>query len=264
MSSSSTTNSKDFSGKVVLITGSSGGIGAALSRHFARSGAQVVVNGRNGQNVGKVASDCNSLSPKKLKALQVVADVTIDDDCRRLVDTVICRLGRIDILVNNAGAGAFGSIYDPKLMQTYDHMMKLDVRSVVLITQLVVPHLERTKGVIVNISSSLSVKPNVHFMPYCLAKCAIDMFTKCMALELGPKGIRCNSVNPTAVRTNFQSATGAGDILVGVLKQLEETNPLRRIATVDDVVNAVAFLASGESGFVTGTALMVDGASIWV
>ena len=68
---------------------------------------------------------------KGLKALQILADVTKDEDCRRIVETVVCRLGRIDILVNNAGAGAFGSIYDPKLMQTFDHMMKLDVRSVV-------------------------------------------------------------------------------------------------------------------------------------
>ncbi|CAG2108704.1 unnamed protein product [Medioppia subpectinata] len=243
---------------------SSGGMGAAMVNYFARKGAQVVVNGRNGANVAKVANECNIASPKKLKALQIIADVTKDDDCRRIVETVVCHFGRIDILVNNAGAGAFGSIYDPKLMQTFDHMMKLDVRSVVLITQLAVPHLERTKGVIVNISSTLSVKPNVHFMPYCLAKCAIDMFTKCIALELGPKGIRVNSVNPTAVRTNFQSATGAGDILVGVLKHLEETNPLRRIGTTQDVVNAVAFLASQESAFVTGTHLMVDGASIHV
>ncbi len=85
--------------------------------------------------------------------------MTNDDDCKRIVETTANHFGRIDILVNNAGAGAFGSIYDPKLMTTFDYMMKLDVRSVVLITQLAVPHLEKTKGVIVNISSTLSIKP---------------------------------------------------------------------------------------------------------
>lgn len=75
------------------------------------------------------------------------------------METTINHYGKLDILVNNAGAGAFGSIYDPKLMDTFEHMIKLDVRSVVLITQLAVPHLEKSKGVIVNISSTLSFKP---------------------------------------------------------------------------------------------------------
>jgi len=149
----------DFSGKVVIITGSSGGLGAQMAKEFAKSGAQVVINGRNGDNVSKVANECSALSPNGKTALQIIADVTNDDDIRRLVDTTVEQLGQIDILVNNAGGGAFGSIYDPKLMDTLDHMMKLDVRSVVLLTHLAVPHLEKTEGVIVNISSVLSMKP---------------------------------------------------------------------------------------------------------
>ena len=96
---------------------------------------------------------------KEYKALQIQADVTKDEDCRRIVETTVNHYGRLDILVNNAGAGAFGSIYDPKLMDKFEHMIKLDVRSVVLITQLAVPHLEKSRGAIVNISSTLSFKP---------------------------------------------------------------------------------------------------------
>lgn len=255
---------KDFNGKVVLVTGSSGGIGAATVKYFASCGAQVVVNGRNQDNISRTAAECNSLSPNKYKALQIQADVTKDEDCRRIVESTVNHFGKLDILVNNAGGGAFGSIYDPKLMSTLEHMIKLDLRSVVLITQLAVPHLEKTKGNIVMISSTLSTKPNAHFMPYCIAKAAVDSFARCIALELGPKGIRVNTVNPTAVRTNFQAATGAGEILDGVLKHLEQTNPLGRIGTTEDVVNAIGYLASPEASFVTGASLLVDGASVHV
>ncbi|OTF82291.1 hypothetical protein BLA29_012623, partial [Euroglyphus maynei] len=128
------------------------------------------------------------------RALQIKADVTKEEDCKRLIDNTIDRFGKLDILINNAGAGAFGSIYDPKLLQTLEHMININVKSIAMITQMAVPYLEKTNGVIVNISSTLSFKPNVHFMPYCVAKSAVDMFTKCIALELGPKGIRVNTV----------------------------------------------------------------------
>nr|XP_046914239.1 LOW QUALITY PROTEIN: granaticin polyketide synthase putative ketoacyl reductase 2-like [Dermatophagoides farinae] len=254
---------RDFSEKVVLITGSSGGIGLATAKYFARCGAKVVINGRNPVAIAKAAEECQCISPKKYRALQMKADVTKEDDCKRLIATTIDQFGKLDILINNAGAGAFGS-YDPKLLETLEHMINLNVKSIAMVTQMAVPHLEKTNGVIVNISSTLSFKPNVHFMPYCVAKSAVDMFTKCIAMELGPKGIRVNTVNPTAVRTNFQAATGAGEILDGVLKHLEQTNPLRRIGTTEDIVNAIAYLTSSESSFVTGHSLVVDGGSVYV
>lgn len=101
-------------------------------------------------------------------------------------------------------------------------------------------------------------------MPYCVAKAGLDMFTRCVALELGPKGVRVNSVNPTAVRTNFQAASNASDAFESVIAHLENVNPLRRIATTEDVVNAIAFLSSNDSSFVTGHSLVVDGGSIYV
>lgn len=99
------------------------------------------------------------MSTTEYKALQIQADVNKDEDCRRIMETTINHYGRLDILVNNAGAGLFSSIHDPKLMGILDQMFALNVRSVVLLTQLAVPHLEKTKGVIVNISSTLALKP---------------------------------------------------------------------------------------------------------
>lgn len=87
------------------------------------------------------------------------ADVTKEDDCKRLIATTIDQFGKLDILINNAGAGAFGSIYDPKLLETLEHMINLNVKSIAMVTQMAVPHLEKTNGVIVNISSTLSSKP---------------------------------------------------------------------------------------------------------
>ena len=160
-----------FEKKVVLITGSSGGLGAVYAEEFAKLGAQVVITGRNAHRVCEVATKCNKVSPNGMTALQVVGDVTRDEDLRKLVDTTIEKLGKLDILVNNAGAGSFCTIDDPKLPDVLEHMFKLDVRSVVKLTQLAIPHLEKTKGVIVNISSTVALKAVIIFSIINLLKC---------------------------------------------------------------------------------------------
>ena len=151
--------SLEFANKVVLITGSSSGLGAEMAREFAKQGASVVITGRNECRVHEVAAECNKLSPNQVKALQVTADVTKDEDCKRLVDTTVEKFGKIDVLVNNAGAGSFSTLDSPDLLKNLDHMYKLDIRSVVLMTQLAAPYLEKTKGAIVNTSSVCSLKP---------------------------------------------------------------------------------------------------------
>jgi NAD(P)-dependent dehydrogenase (short-subunit alcohol dehydrogenase family) len=149
----------DLSGKVALITGSSSGFGAAIAILLSKYGAKVVVTGRNEQKVAQVGQQCNKVSPNSSKALLIVADITHDDYCKWLVDKTIEKFGKIDILVNNAGAGAITSITDPKLMETFDDVMRLDLRSVVYLTHMAVPYLEQTKGTIINISSVASMKP---------------------------------------------------------------------------------------------------------
>jgi NAD(P)-dependent dehydrogenase (short-subunit alcohol dehydrogenase family) len=151
--------SYNFSGKVALITGSSSGIGATTAIFLSKAGAQVVVTGRKAQNVSQVALKCTEVSPKGLKALEVVADVTQNTDCEQLIGSTISKFGKLDILVNNAGAGARIKIKDTTVMDTFDHIMKLNVRSVVYLTHLAVEHLEKTKGVIINVSSFVALKP---------------------------------------------------------------------------------------------------------
>ncbi|CAG2118366.1 unnamed protein product [Medioppia subpectinata] len=203
----------DFTGKVVLITGSSSGIGATTAIEFSRSSAQVVTTGRKAENVTQVANKCHKVSPKGLKALEVVADVTKEDDCRRLVDTTIKSFGKLDILVNNAGKGSHNSLYDSHLMDSYDEVMATNLRSVVYLTHLCAPHLEKTRGNIVNISS---------------------------VVALGRS------------REQYDE----------FLDERAKSLPLGRVGDPIDIANAVLFLASDESSFVTGANLLSDGGSL--
>jgi len=253
-------NIRDFNEKVVLITGSSGGIGAQTAIEFSRCGAQVVINGRNADNLSEVAKQCLKVSPKGLKALEVLADVSKEDDCKRLIDSTIKSFGKLDVLVNNAGIGLVSSIRNTDILQTYDKIMNTNVRSVVCLSHLCVEHLEKTKGNIINISSLAAIKPFPQMGMYCMSKSALDMFTKCLALELGPKGIRVNAFNPAAVRTNFAEAMGIPKQLIdSILEESGDVHPLGRVGEPIDIANVILFLASDESSWVTGINFVSDG-----
>lgn len=152
--------SYNFEGKVALVTGSSSGLGSGIARKFAKAGASVVVTGRDAASVAKVAKECYELSPKRIRPLEVVADITHESDAERLVRETTNRFNRLDVLVNNAGSCEFTTTADVSTaLHNYDRIMALDVRSLVHITLLAVPHLAKTKGNIVNISSICAMKP---------------------------------------------------------------------------------------------------------
>ena len=143
----------DFTGKVALVTGSSSGIGAATAVLFARSGAQIVITGTNADKLVIVAQQCQQASPKKLKALQVVADVTKEEDLKNLVDTTVKEFSEIDILVNNAGSAGGEFVTEQRYVDVVKQTLETNLMSVLRLTQLCVPYLEKTKGNIINISS---------------------------------------------------------------------------------------------------------------
>ncbi|CAG2167354.1 unnamed protein product [Oppiella nova] len=186
--------SYDFAGKVVLITGGGSGIGAATAVEFARYGAQVVIGDIDATGLTQAATQCLNVSPNALKALQVLADVTKEGDLQRLVDTTITACGQLDILVNNAGVSRNININHPDYMTSYKRILSTNLDSSVHLTHLCVQYLEKTKGVIVYTSSVMAYQATPDFSAYCMSKAAINMFTKCMAIELGGKGIRVNSV----------------------------------------------------------------------
>ncbi|CAG2106111.1 unnamed protein product [Medioppia subpectinata] len=252
--------SKNFADKVVLITGSSAGIGARTAIEFARYGAQVMITGRNADNLSEVAKQCAAVSPNGLKPLEVLADVSKDSDCKRMIETAINAFNRLDILVNNAGKPAISAITDTTLLDKYRAVMDTNLRSVVYLTHLSVQHLEKTKGNIINISSVMGIKPETGMFVYSMSKCALDMFTKCVALELSPKGIRVNVINPGGVKTNNMSGIGlTAEQIEAIYNGLSGKMPVRRVGQPIDIANAVLFLASDEASFVTGVHFVADG-----
>lgn len=187
-------NSRDFTDKVVIVTGSSGGIGSAAAKKYAQFGAKVVVTGRNQERIRETAKACKCLSTKGIEPLQVVADLTNAEDVKRLVQSTVDKWGRLDIVVANAGIFSSALINNPKLLDIFDSTMLTNVRPVLRLLQYATPYLEKTKGSIVITSSMLSFKPIAIYMPYCMSKAALDIMAKCLALDLGPKGIRVNTI----------------------------------------------------------------------
>ncbi|CAG2104378.1 unnamed protein product [Medioppia subpectinata] len=258
-----------YAGKVVVVTGSSSGIGADTAIQFGKSGAQVVIAGRRAHNLSEVSKQIAKVSPTGLKALEVVCDVTKDDDCKRLIESTIKAFGRLDVLVNNAGVTGITAIDDKNILNDYHRIFDTNVRSIIYLTHLATQYLEKTKGNIINISSIAGLKPVGHLIfqnwtIYCMSKSALDMFTKCLALELGPRGIRVNSVNPAAVRTEIMYTSG------GLNKKVVEENyelqaksyPLGRVADPIDIANVILFLGSDEASFLTGVNLLADGGAM--
>ena len=180
-----------FEGKVVIVTGSSSGIGAQAACDFAKLGAKVVLVGRNSENLEKVAADCGNSE----NVLVIQADVTNQEDAKKIVDETIKKFLKLDVLVNNAGIIETGTIETTSIEQ-YDRVMDTNMRSVYYLTMLAVPHLIKTEGSIVNVSSVNGIRSFPGVLAYNISKAAVDQFTRCVALELAPKKVRVNAVNP--------------------------------------------------------------------
>ena len=251
----------DLIGKVTLITGASSGIGAATAIAFARLGAKLSLTGRNEANLKRVSEECARVGPAGAaeQPLTVLADLCSEADVIRLVDTTTKKFGRLDVLVNNAGIFEVGSIETSSLEQ-YDRIMNVNVRSVYHLTMLCVPHLIVSRGNIVNVSSVFGTRSPVGVLSYAMSKSAIDQMTGCVALELAPKGVRVNSVNPGMIVTDLQQRAGiTGDDYVKMVEHNREVHPLGRIGDAEEVARAIAFLASSSASFITGEHLHVDG-----
>ena len=248
-----------FKDKVVLVTGAGRGIGAAIARAFAGEGAMVVINYlKDAASAEAVAAECKQLGGDGW-ALQ--ADVGDGAAVAAMVAQVAAEFGRIDVLVNNAFA-AYS--FDPENRKLFwelgwdDYQRQIDgaVRATFNVCQSVVPHMrQRSQGAIVNIASDLVARPSVPYHDYTTAKSALIGFSRNLAAELGPLGIRVNCVAPGLVYPTAASRQTKEEVRDMITAQ----TPLRRIAAPDDVAGPVLFLASDWSGFVTGQTLYVDG-----
>ncbi|XP_067950823.1 3-oxoacyl-[acyl-carrier-protein] reductase FabG-like [Watersipora subatra] len=241
--------------KVILITGASSGIGKATAKHFASLGSKLVITGRNESALQDTAGACKGA----VDILQFLGDLTEESVVEELVHKTIEHYGQLDVLVNNAGMVEMGGIETTSLEQ-YDKTMNVNLRVIYHLTMLAVPHLIATKGVIVNVSSVTSLRAFSGILAYCLSKAALDQFTRCIALELAPKQVRVNSVNPGVVITNMHTSLKEDPKqFAEFLEQCKTTHALGRVGETDEVAKAIAFLASSDSSFTTGAQLPIDG-----
>ncbi|HEV8587615.1 MAG TPA: glucose 1-dehydrogenase [Pyrinomonadaceae bacterium] len=245
----------DFAGKSVLVTGATSGIGRAIARRFAESWARVTAIGRN-QNA---LSELQRTMRGEREVLTLVADVTDSDQMRRAVEQAVSTFGRLDILVNAAGHISNGTIEDTSLA-AWDAMMNVNLRAVFHLMQVCAPHLIQTQGNIVNISSVTGLRSFPGVLAYCVSKAGLDQLTRCAALELAPKGVRVNAVNPGVVVTEIHKRGGmAEDTYARFLEHSRTTHPLGRVGDPSEIADLALYLASEKAAWITGATYSIDG-----
>ena len=240
----------DFSGKVVIVTGAGTGIGAAAVRRFAKDGASVVLAGRRTDKLQAVAGE---FAQERMLVQQT--DVADNAACEALVAACIARFGQLDVLVNNAGTASFGSFLELGL-DDYRKTMATNVDGVVYCTRAALPHLLKTRGNIVNVSSVSGRGGDWGLAYYNASKGAVTNLTRALALEFGSRGVRVNAISPSLTITDMSAGLTSNP---DVLAKFMDRSPLGRGAQPADIADVIAFLASDDARFVTGVDLPADG-----
>ena len=243
-----------FTGKTVIVTGSSSGIGEGIARRFAAEGANVVLNSRSRDDLEKVAADLDAE-----RALVVEGDVSSAQFAKDLIAKTVERFGGLDCLVNNAGTATAGPLADASDADI-DKVIDINVKGVLYMSRAAIPQLAKSDapggGSIVN-TSSVSGTGGDWTMPiYNASKGAVTNLTRSLALQLGEQGIRVNAVCPSLTRSEMSAGIRENDTLMDAfLRRI----PLGRPGEPEDVAGVVAFLASEDARFVTGANIPVDG-----
>ena len=246
----------DFSGRRVLVTGGTSGIGAAAARAFAVAGARVVISGRDAERAAAVVEDhAGSIS-------FVGGDLTRREECDRVVSEAAERLGGLDVVVNSAGV-----IYHATAEQTTDEQwrqtMAVNVDSVFFVCRAALPQLRASRGTIVNIASDAALSGSYHLTAYCASKGAVLQMSRAMALDYARDGVRVVPICPGDVDTpmlrgefrdrGLDAETGLRESAAGV--------PLNRVCSAAEVAQMVLYAASDAAAFITGYPLVLDGGS---
>ena len=251
-------NTNDRRSKVAVVTGSSKGIGRAVVLAFAKSHTYsgIVVNARKRDEAERVAVEVRDIG--NCDSIAVIADVSQEADCIRLIDEIVKHYGRIDVLVNNAGIQQEVPFEDTSI-EVWQKIIAVDLTGPFVCSREAVKHMRNQNpkgGCIINISSVHQIIPKPHYVPYATSKAGIEMMTKTMALELAQENIRVNAVAPGAIETDMNEELKEDKAeLNKVLRRI----PLQRIGTSEEVANMVEFLASDKASYVTGSTFFVDG-----
>ena len=248
-----------LAGKVALVTGSSQGIGQAIAIRLAEAGARIAIDYRS--HPEGAAETLSKVQAAGSDGFIVQADTGQIADVQRMVSESIAHFGQLDILVNNAGIEKNADFWDVTEAD-YDAVMNVNLKGIFFAIQAFVQHRMALKqpGKVINISSVHEELPFPHFAAYCASKGGLKMLTRNLAIELAPLGITINNVAPGAIETPINTKLLNDPEKLNALLQ---NIPLKRLGKPEDVAAMVAFLASSESDYVTGTTFVVDGGLLW-
>lgn len=246
---------QDFVDRIALVTGASSGIGRETAAMVARRGGRVVATGRNAGALGELVEAASDATGE---IVPCPGDLTDGGFRERLVDFTR-GAGGLDLLVNAAGIIGSGST-EATTLESFDHMMDVNVRALFDLTRQCLPMLEARKGAVVHVSSVTGTRAFPGVLSYCVSKAAVDQMTRCMALDLAPKGVRVNAVNPGVVRTNLHRNGGMDEkSYAAFLERSASTHPLGRAGEPEEVAELICFLGSSRAGWITGECVAVDG-----
>ena len=245
----------DLTGRVALVTGGGTGIGRDTALLLAERGANVAVSGRRAEPLEQTAADIRALGRR---ALAVPADVRQADAAKAMVEAVVAEFSRLDILINNAG-GAHGHVGLHRMdLAKWDRDIQLNLSAATYCSQAAFPHLKRTRGTVVNISSMAGVNGTQGVAAYSAAKAGLQMLTKVMSAEWGSSGIRVNCVAPGMTATEA-AVSGWGKRDFDAAAVAKQAFSLGRYGMMREVAQAIVFFASDAASYITGETLAVGG-----
>ena len=241
----------DFSGKRVLITGGTRGIGRATADAFIAAGARVAINGRSADATAKIAAEIGGIAAP--------GDVASAADCKRFVTAAAGVLGGLDVLVTSAGIGPYGPMEEVG-EALWDSTLDINLKGTFFCTQAALPHLRQSKGNVVFVASDAGLIGEAGLAIYCASKGGVVNLTRALALELAPE-IRVNCVCPGYVDTDMvrRDVIEASNDPAGTERKLAAAAPLQRIGKPAEIATSILYLASPSAKFITGSALQIDG-----
>jgi meso-butanediol dehydrogenase/(S,S)-butanediol dehydrogenase/diacetyl reductase len=238
-----------LAGKRCLVTGGGSGIGRAVALRFAAEGAVVVVAGRRAEPLQATAASAPGISTQPGDA----GDVR---DARKMVDAVVSRHGGLDVLFHAAGTLRRNEVLTETTQEEWDRDLNANLTSAFQLCRAAIPYLVDSSGTIVLVASQLAHVGSPGYATYCATKGGIVGLTRALAVDLGPRGVRVNALSPGVVETEMAYI---GRDFAALRDQVAASLPLRRVGTPEDMTGPAVFLASGESGWMTGHSLVVDG-----
>ncbi|WP_313685026.1 SDR family oxidoreductase [Pantoea sp.] len=239
--------------KTALVTGGGSGIGREIAKRLANDGAQVIIIGRGETALLETAAMHENIT-------YLVADIVRSEDLENVVTHIDSRFGKLDILVNNAGV-APNTPFESFTMDQYDAIFDVNVRGLIDVTRLALPLLKKSRGVVINISSGVAHRPTPFIAIYSASKAAVSALTKALEKELAPMGIRVNAVSAGATDTPLYEKNGlqSEEEKQGFKDTVNQAIPLGLFARPEEIASAVAFLASDDASYATGSDLVIDG-----